>query len=86
MKTSTDSVRMAGQADGTSTPTSVRKCPAPSTRAASVTERGVERKNPRIQNVPSVTETPIWGRIRAGRLSSIRQSLNIWYSGMISDS
>ena len=49
-------------------------------------ERGVDRKNPRIQNVPSVTEIPIWGRISAGRLSSRFQPRNIWYSGMISDS
>jgi hypothetical protein len=58
---------MAGSALGTRTPTSVRKCPAPSTRAA-----------PRIQNVPRVTDTPIWGRISAGRLSSRPQPLKSW--------
>ena len=38
---------------------------APSIRAASISERGTERKNARIQNVPKATEVPICGRISA---------------------
>ncbi len=34
-------------------------------RAASISERGIERKNARIQNVPKATESPTCGRISA---------------------
>ena len=44
---------------------STPKLEAPSIRAASVRERGVERKNARIQKVPNATDWPIWGRISA---------------------
>ena len=65
MKTSTIIVRIAGRPNGTSTRHSVVQLEAPSMRAASTSERGVERKNARIQNVPNATESPICGRISA---------------------
>ena len=34
-------------------------------RAASISDRGDERKNARIQNVPNETDCPICGRISA---------------------
>ena len=43
----------------------MRKLDAPSMRPASSSVRGVVRKNARIQNVPSVTDWPICGRISA---------------------
>ena len=63
MKTSRHSVSSAGRAWGSSTLRRMRKLPAPSMRPASISARGVVRKNARIQNVPSVTDWPICGRI-----------------------
>ena len=57
MKTSTIIVRIAGRPNGTSTRHSVVQLDAPSMRAASISERGVDRKNARIQNVPKATES-----------------------------
>ena len=65
MKTSTDIVSTAGNACGSSTRQSTPKLVAPSMRAASISERGVERKNARIQKVPKATDWPICGRISA---------------------
>ena len=76
MKTSTIIVVIAGQACGSSTRHSVTKLDAPSSRDASTSELGVERKNARIQNVPNGTESPICGRISAQRLSVSPASLN----------
>jgi hypothetical protein len=65
VKTSTDIVSTAGIACGRRTRQSTPKLVAPSIRAASINERGVERKKARIQKVPNATDCPIWGRIRA---------------------
>ena len=65
MKTSRQSVSSAGRACGRSTLRRIRNEPAPSMRPASTSARGVLRKNARIQNVPSVTDWPICGRISA---------------------
>ena len=65
MKTSTHSVSTAGIACGSSTRQSTPKLVAPSMRAASISERGTDRKKARIQNVPKATDCPIWGRISA---------------------
>ena len=75
MKTSTIIVVIAGHACGSSTRHSVTKLDAPSSRDASTSELGVERKNARIQNVPNGTESPICGRISAHRLSVSPTSL-----------
>ena len=56
---------IAGRACGSSTRRSTPKLDAPSIRAASISDRGEERKNARIQNVPNETDCPIWGRISA---------------------
>ena len=77
MKTSTDIVSTAGIACGSSTRQSTPKLEAPSIRAASISERGVERKNARIQNVPNATDCPICGRISAQYVLSRFQ----WRSG-----
>ena len=55
----------AGLACGSSTRQRVEKLDAPSSREASTSDIGVERKNARIQNVPKGIESPIWGRISA---------------------
>ena len=65
MKTSTTIVVIAGHACGSSTRQSVTKLDAPSSREASTSALGDERKKARIQNVPNGTERPIWGRISA---------------------
>ena len=65
MNTSTQSVSSAGRACGRRMLRRTRKLPAPSMRPASTSARGVLRKNARIQNVPSVTDWPICGRISA---------------------
>ena len=75
MKTSTIIVVIAGHACGSSTRHSVTKLDAPSSREASTSELGVERKNARIQNVPNGTESPIWGRISAHSVSVSPASL-----------
>ena len=76
MKTSTIIVVIAGQAWGRSTRHSVdeaRRAVEP--RRLHERRIGVERKNARIQNVPNGTESPIWGRISAHRLSVSPASL-----------
>ena len=65
MKISTIIVTTAGRAGGSSTRHSVLHADEPSIRAASTSERGTERKNARIQNVPNASETPTCGRISA---------------------
>ena len=65
MKTSTIIVSTAGRPTGSTTRHSVLQLEEPSSRAASTSERGTERKNARIQNVPNATETPTWGKISA---------------------
>ena len=65
MKTSTIIVSTAGRPSGSTTRHSVLQLEEPSSRAASTSERGTERKNARIQNVPNATETPTWGKISA---------------------
>ena len=63
MKTSTTIVRIAGRPYGTSTRSRTPRLEAPSIRAASMSERGAERKNARIQNVPKAIESAVLGRI-----------------------
>ena len=53
MKISTTIVSTAGRPSGSTTRHSVCQLEAPSSRAASTSERGTERKNARIQNVPN---------------------------------
>ncbi len=65
MKTSRQSVSSAGRACGRRMLRRMRNEPAPSMRPASTSAFGVPRKNARIQNVPSVTDCPICGRISA---------------------
>ena len=65
MKTSTIIVRIAGRPNGTSTRQSVVQLDAPSIRAASSSDRGADRKNARIQNVPNATDSATCGRISA---------------------
>jgi len=56
---------IAGRACGSRTRQSTPKLVAPSMRAASISERGDQRKKARIQYVPNETDCPICGRISA---------------------
>ena len=69
MKTSTVSVTMAGRASGTRTLHRMRRVEAPSSRAASTSERLLVRKYARIQNVPNATDCAICGRTTAQSVS-----------------
>ena len=64
MNTSSTMVTMAGRPIGTSTRHRIRQEVAPSTRAASDSSGGSERKKARIQNTPNEIDRPVWGRIR----------------------
>ena len=63
MNSSTVMVSTAGRASGSSTRQSVNHDDAPSSRAASTSDRGTPRKYARIQNVPNATDVAICGRI-----------------------
>ena len=58
MNTSTIIVSTAGRPSGRTTRHSVDQLDAPSSRAASTSDRGTDRKNARIQNVPNATDSP----------------------------
>ena len=63
MNTSSTIVRIAGRPIGTRTRQRIRHEEAPSTRAASASSGGTDRKKARIQNVPNEIESAVWGRI-----------------------
>ena len=65
MKISATIVSTAGRPSGSTTRHSVVQLDEPSSRAASTSERGTERKKARIQNVPNATDAPTCGRISA---------------------
>jgi acetaldehyde dehydrogenase (acetylating) len=56
-------VKIAGRAKGTRTRQRIDHVEAPSRRAASMTDRGAERKKALIQKIPNATETPTSGSI-----------------------
>jgi hypothetical protein len=58
-------VLIAGRAVGSRTRHRVVQLEAPSIRAASSSDRGEDRKNARIQNVPNDTDRAISGRMSA---------------------
>ena len=65
MNSSTAIVSTAGLASGRITRHRVNHEEAPSSRAASTSYRGTDRKYVRIQNVPNATDVAICGRMIA---------------------
>ena len=62
---------------GSTIATNSRSDPAPSTRAASRSSRGISTMNARSSTIANGNEMAIWGRISAHRVLSI-PSERIW--------